>query len=398
LKVTARELQKAGDRQSARRILEFVFRREVENHNLSAANMLALAEIRLEAGEVQSAVELMRRMTLASGAPFETQEPAAALLMSTGHPQEAIGFLKELVSAAPWNAAYRSSLAQAQIAANVDVSGARKMLAAVASDKAATYEVRASSAKALKLPDSTLDFGSQELKLLASGYGLTVEASNHPFYWAARLQASQNLEPGQRAHLLRLALEDYPHGDSVRPTLLRTAMQAGDYHLAIAGMKPLVKSYWLDMNLRYGYNVFGDPDDIDDEDSDSAAESDTDTPIADPEDDEGDPTPFDKLPTTEKAELTQYVAEAFEKLDELPQALQYFKDAKRLETRIAARKQLEQQISRIREIVDQRKENSSRQPQIHDELEQSNIVRPRLTSGTSVHQKLAHSVAAHSTR
>jgi hypothetical protein len=163
-------------------------------------------------------------------------------------------------------------------------------------------------------------------------------------------------------------------------------------------MKPLVKSYWLDMNLRYGYNVFGDPDDIDDEDSDSAAESDTDTPIADPEDDEGDPTPFDKLPTTEKAELTQYVAEAFEKLDELPQALQYFKDAKRLETRIAARKQLEQQISRIREIVDQRKENSSRQPQIHDELEQSNIVRPRLTSGTSVHQKLAHSVAAHSTR
>src|SRR5437016_5731947 len=182
LKKIARDLQQAGDRQSARRILEFVFRREVEDHILNASNMLALAEIRIEDGEVQQAVELMRRMTLVAGAPFETQEPAAALLMGTGHPQEAISFLKELADAAPWNAGYRANLAQAQIAANVDAGVARKTLAAVAADKTAPYEVRAAGAKALNRPDSTLDLGSQELNLLASGERLTTEESNRPFF------------------------------------------------------------------------------------------------------------------------------------------------------------------------------------------------------------------------
>src|SRR5207302_4618084 len=110
LKETARTLQQAGDRQAARKILEFGFRREVEDHNLDSANMLALAEIRIEAGELQSAVALLRRMTLVAGAPFDAQGPAADLLMRTGHPQEAIGFLKELVNAVPWSAEYRVRL------------------------------------------------------------------------------------------------------------------------------------------------------------------------------------------------------------------------------------------------------------------------------------------------
>ena len=353
--------------------------------------MLALAEIRIEAGEVQPAAELMRRMTLVAGAPFETQEPAAALLMRAGHPQEAISFLKELVNAAPWNAGYRASLAQAQIAANVDTAAARKMLASVAIDKTAPYEVRVSGAKAFKVPDSTIDLGSQELKLLASGQALTVEESNHPFFWAARLQASEKLEPAQRAHLLRLALEDYPHGDSVRPTLLKTAMHANDYYLAIACTKPLVTGHWLEVNRRSAYSSCRDPDedDEDNEDSDIAADSNDGLLQLDAEGDEQEHTTLDKLPAKQRAEVARQIGAALEKLDELPQAIQYFKAAKRLETAVAAKKELDQEVQRIRGILDQRKENSSRQPQIHDELEQSNIVRPRLTMAAPAHQRAA---------
>ena len=37
LRKTATELQQAGDKQSARKVLEFVFTREIENRNLTAA-------------------------------------------------------------------------------------------------------------------------------------------------------------------------------------------------------------------------------------------------------------------------------------------------------------------------------------------------------------------------
>ncbi|HEV2989367.1 MAG TPA: hypothetical protein VG759_13065, partial [Candidatus Angelobacter sp.] len=396
LKATARALQQAGDRQSARRILEFVFRRELENHNLNASNMLALAEIRIEDGEVQPAVELMRRMTLVAGAPFETQEPAAALLMRTGHPHEAISFLKELADAAPWNPGYRSTLAQAQIDANVDLDAARKMLAVVAEDKTAPYEVRAAGAKALKQPGSALDPGSQELKLLASGRRLTTEESNHPFFFAARVQAAQNLEPAQGANLLRLALADYPQADSLRPTLLKIAMQAGDYHLAVASMKPLVENHWLDLNQYGRYSAYQNSDDEADDDDDSDATGYDMQAEGEPDDQE--PPSLDKLPAQQKAEIARQIGIAFEKVDELPEAIRYLKEASHLEPSVVARKQIAQEARRIREILDQRKENSSRQPQIHDELEQSNIVRPRLVMAMPAHQRISRTIAAHGRR
>ncbi|MGZ4873186.1 MAG: tetratricopeptide repeat protein, partial [Candidatus Angelobacter sp.] len=81
LRKTATDLQQAGDKQSARKLLEFVFTREIENRNLTAANMLGLADIRLQAGDLEAALALLRRMTLVVGNAFETQDPAAALLM-----------------------------------------------------------------------------------------------------------------------------------------------------------------------------------------------------------------------------------------------------------------------------------------------------------------------------
>ena len=114
LRAAARQLFDAGDKLAARRVLEFVFAREIEDHQLVAANFLGLAEIRIAAGDTPGAVELLRRLVVVVGNPFENLDPAAALLEKTGHYGEAIEFLEQLVRSAPWEATYRLRLAKAK--------------------------------------------------------------------------------------------------------------------------------------------------------------------------------------------------------------------------------------------------------------------------------------------
>ena len=85
------QLVQAGDNGSARKILEFVFTREIDEHRLDAANFLALAEVRLDSGDAPGAVELLRRLALVIGNPYENLNSAAALLEKTGHNAEAVG-------------------------------------------------------------------------------------------------------------------------------------------------------------------------------------------------------------------------------------------------------------------------------------------------------------------
>ena len=96
LRVAARQLFDSGDKQSARKVLEFVFSRELDEHKLEAANFLGLAEIRIAAGDTPGAVELLRRLVVAVGNPFENLDPAAALLEKAGQNAEAIEFLEQL--------------------------------------------------------------------------------------------------------------------------------------------------------------------------------------------------------------------------------------------------------------------------------------------------------------
>ena len=116
LRNAARDISEAGDKQSARKILEFLFGREIEGHNLVAANFLGLAEIRLAVGDTASALDLLRRLVVVVGNPYENLEPAAALLEKTRHNAEAVEFLDQLVKSAPWDASYRLRLAQAKLA------------------------------------------------------------------------------------------------------------------------------------------------------------------------------------------------------------------------------------------------------------------------------------------
>jgi tetratricopeptide (TPR) repeat protein len=110
LRRAATDLRKSGDAASSRRVLEFIYARDLRMGKLDAATFLGLAEIRLEEKDVPGAMALLRRMILVSGEPFSALDPAAALLQKKGHTAEAAEFLDTLVKAEPWNTEARTRL------------------------------------------------------------------------------------------------------------------------------------------------------------------------------------------------------------------------------------------------------------------------------------------------
>src|SRR5438270_5985561 len=368
LRKAATELQLAGDKPSANKILEFVFIREIEDRNLTAANMLGLAEIRLDSGELEGAVALLRRMTLVVGNPFETQDAAAALLVRTAHPAQAGSFLEELVKAVPWNAQYRGRLAQAQIAAKQNVEAARKDLVSIVSDKFVLYEDRVSFADGLQsaVPAS---LGSGELDYLAHGGGAAGNVvPDQRLFFAARLKAAKGGPASEQVRLLRGALEDTPGGDAARVPLLKAATEAGDYHLAIAAMQPFLSG----ISWQNSIDVARDFDDGEN---------------ATPEwQEENSNRIFAKSFVKEKAEIARDLGTAFEKTGDMDQALPYLQKAYRLEPDPKVKAQLNREVQQIRFTQRRRTANQTRRPEIHSELEQEHLVRPRLPEQTATNR------------
>ena len=126
----------------------FVLPERSKSTGSTSANFLGLAEIRIAAGDTPGAVDLLRRLVVVVGNPFENLDPAAALLEKTGHYAEAIEFLDQLVKASPWEPAYRLRLAKAKVAAGQDVDSAQKALTAIASGPDVAYAVRTQAALA----------------------------------------------------------------------------------------------------------------------------------------------------------------------------------------------------------------------------------------------------------
>jgi tetratricopeptide (TPR) repeat protein/Tfp pilus assembly protein PilF len=360
LRKSATDLQQAGDKPSARKILEFVFTREIDNRNLTAANMLGLADLRLQAGDLDGAMALLRRMTLVVGNPFETQDPAAALLMRTGHPAEAAVFLEELTRAVPWNADNRARLAEARIAAKQDLESTGKTLIAVASAPDVAYESRLDAAKSLT--GAVPDLGSKELNLMVGGQRASATDANQLFFFAARLKAAESLPAPARLSLLRSALEDNPAGEAARVPLLKAAIETGDYHLAIAVMKPYLSGAGLES---VGDNT---PSDSDEEGTTLTQDSRADDAVR----------AFSKLSAKDRAEISRDLGMAFAQTNELAQALPYLQKAYRLEPDPAVKAQINKEVQQIRAVQRRREVNRTRQPEVHSELEQGHIVRPRL--------------------
>jgi tetratricopeptide (TPR) repeat protein len=367
LRTAARQLLETGDKQSARKILEFVFAREIDEHQLNAANFLGLADIRLASGDTTGAVDLLRRLVVVVGNPFENLDPAADLLEKTGHNAEAIEFLDQLVKSAPWDASYRLRLAKARASAVQNAAASQEALASIASGPEVPYNLRLKAASALA-GQPRADLASGELNLLAGDPGAVSSGSADKFYfYEGRIKAAQAApDPQTKLQLLSHCLTDFPRRDDARVPLFQAAASLRSDEFALGILEPLLRAQFLGRVPS------------------SSADSEE-AQIVSSDSEEGDesaaPPPFQastNLSRNQQAQLARTVGETLTRLNHLADAIPYFEVARRLESSSAVRKEVVQRIVELKTTLRIQHQNSARQPLLHEALEQDRIVRPRL--------------------
>jgi len=371
LRAAARALFDSGDKQSARKLLEVVFAREIDEHRLVAANFLGLAEIRVAAGDMPDAVELLRRLVVVVGNPFANLDPAAALLEKTGHDAEAIEFLQELVKSAPWEATYRLRLAKAELSAKQDASSAQHELASITSSSENSYSLRTQAALALAgaggQSGPPVQLGSQELNLLAGGRkAVSAASADQAFFYEARLRVAQAIsDPRAQVQLLRNALADTPGRDDARIPLFQAAAVMRSDEFARSVMEPLVRQQVLRPPAAIRET------EIFDSETDLYADA------------TGELNAALRIPIAQQVQVAWLMGEVLVRLDRLNEALLYLRMAYKLEKAPDRRKQIGSKITSVRAQVRRQQLNAGRQPILHEALEQDRLVRPRLLARTA---------------
>ena len=367
LRTAARQLFESGDKQSARKILELVFAREIEEHTLVAANFLGLAEIRLASGDNAGALDLLRRLVVAVGNPFENLDPAAALLEKSGHNAEAVEFLDQLVKSAPWDSSYRLRLAKAKLAAGQDAATAQDALIAVASAPSASYDLRLKSATALA-GRAHSDLGSAELNLLAGDpAAITPAAADKFYFYAVRLKAAQKApDTPAKLRLLSHCTIDFPRRDEARVPLFQAAAAANANEYAVGVMEPLFQAQFLRSPAAVTGNDNEEEQIASSEEEDSANDADAPASAA------------MKLSRAQQAEVAQMLGDTMSRLNRLDDAVAYYESARRVESSPAIRQVLLRKIAEAKATLRIQHQNAARQPLLHEPLEQDRVVRPQL--------------------
>jgi predicted Zn-dependent protease len=388
LRNAAQALIAIGDQQSARKILEFVFSRELDEHKLAAENFLGLAEIRIANGDTAGAIELLHRLVNVVGDPYEDQDSAAALLEKTGHFAEAAAFLEPLARAIPWQPEFRLRLAAAEISAHHNIAVAQENQARVAADAHSTYEVRVAAASALSGTRRSGDFDSAELNLLAGNKNsISIAAADQLFFYDARLQAAQNSRDArQRFQILAKALADTTTRDDARLPLFYAATELHSDALALASIEELLR------RTRLAEVVSGDSSD-----DAGSPDSQQDGTNQDAMDREGlepyrleadahlaEDRATERLSPTEEVRLGESVGQALLRLRRFSDALAYFQGAASREKNSAQYKALAREITNVKARLQRQQCNAARQPILHAELEQDRLVRPRLLANAPV--------------
>ncbi|MFZ1083368.1 MAG: hypothetical protein WAN35_00230, partial [Terracidiphilus sp.] len=348
--------------QSKQIVMRFVYERALNARELTAPNFLGLASIDLDEGDVTGAISLLKRLTLISGNPFADTDSAASLLESRKKYSEVIQFLQPLTQSSPWEATLKVRLAVAMLAANTQAPQALSMLTAVASDSKATYVERIAAARALKGHGATTPTtGSMELNLLSRDSCPTEDEARKPFFVQARLDAAACApDKNARERLLFAAIAGSPSDGVLRLQYVSAAFETGQISRAIVSAEPILQN-----GSFYGQQFY--PRYRSDED----------------EGDEGQQQipAFPTLKQEEASKLTWYAIHAREKRHEDAEALTLLRNALNEEHDSARLHALENEKKILETEADRVAENEARAPQIHNELDQDRVVRPRLLTG-----------------
>jgi tetratricopeptide (TPR) repeat protein len=346
-RATGTDSKAVSDWPNARAILEYLYEREQKSHEETATDLLALADARLHTGDMDGALAALRRMTALEGDVYANFDMAAVELERSGQPGAAIEFLATLAKSVPWDASYKLRLAEAQVASDKDVVPARASFVMIAASADAPYELRMRAARdvAKAAAASSATLGSAELNLIASS-SHDVQASRQPYFVAARVAAASYIEDAkQRADLLLETLAISPEGpevEHIRFEIFEAEFGLGHDATAAAAIEPVL-----------GTLLNGDAGDGANQ-SDAAA--------------------------VDRAKLADQVATLYGRMGRNAQAVQYLADAITYETDATRRAALEARRKTILDAQAVDAENAGRRPIVSKALDQSNIVRPRVTS------------------
>ena len=367
LRIGARQLFDGGDKQSATKILEFVFARQLEEHQLVATNFLGLAEIRIADGDVAGAVTLLKRLVLVAGDAYQNMDSSAALFERTGHPAEALVFLEPLAHATPWEPSFRLRLSKAQLLVAQDQNAAAQSLAKLSAAPENPYALRVQAAAAMAGLPQPAELGSAELKLLAAGAkNITPVASDHPYFYDSRLAAARNApNVRDKMAILAKALADSPSREDARVPFFRATISIPADELALSSIEQLLQKKLLG---RVAPGNSGDEETIGTDEETDASQTEVQSPsnLA--------------LPLSQQSQLAREVALALIRLDRLDEAASYLKIAQKLEKSAAERTRITTQLLEVKTRLRRQRTNAARQPILHAELEQDRLVRPRLTA------------------
>ena len=368
LQTAAKELRDNGDTDSARRLLDFSYSRQLERRDLSAANFLGLAELRFEQERTEDALALLRRLTLVSGEPFEQFVPVAALLAKAGRHSDAAEFLSERVETVPWDVAASLKLAEARIASDQTTEASERALTEIASSAETDYESRVAAAKLLRrIGANPRDLGSDELDVLASD----VASASHAFRdydYHSRLDASEReasaRNTGSQLQLLREALAIRPEAIKPRLAAFRAARQAADHTLALATLMPLINQSSLGQQLLKQDSVF----------SETQNQSRLQPWMADQF------LSRNGLDNRERATIARELGDSAEILGRLDAASLHFQLALAIGLSPDIKQEVTEALERVEAERSRRTENAKRRPVITKNLEQDRAVRPRLST------------------
>ena len=361
LRIAAAALRQDGAASESDQLLELFYQRRLEQRDLSAANFLGLAELRLRQQRLDEARDLIQRLIRVSGEPFERHVAAATLLLANDQPDMAAQLLDERARAYPWDGDARVKLAATEARQPGDVALWKASLVAAARDPRLSYAMRVEAARALgETGGSEADLQSAELSLIARGPAPPATEAEQPGFVQARLlAAAAENDPGIRARLVRdaLALEPSETAGEPRLAVFDAARAAGDPRVAVAAIEPLFAGTSFEYLLRQPSSVFDEQtperhvDDwmLDQFLSASGFQPDRRARIA--------------------ADLAGSVAE----LDNLPPAALFYEIALRLQPSA----ELQQALDQTRAELERRTANARRRPAVRDELEQPNPVHAR---------------------
>jgi hypothetical protein len=375
LRIGARQLFDGGDKQSARKILEFVFARQLEEHQLVATNFLGLAEIRIADGDVAGAVTLLKRLVLVAGDAYQNMDSSAALFEKTSHPAEALMFLEPLANATPWEPSFRLRLSKAQLLVAQDKNAVAQSLAKLSAAPENPYALRVQAAAAMAGLPQSAELGSAELKLLAAGVkNITPAVSDHPYFYDSRLAAAQNApNVRDKIAILAKALADSPSREDARVPFFRAAVSIPADELALSSIEQLLQKKLLG---RVAPGNSGDEETFGADEETDAGQAEVQSPsnLA--------------LPLSQQSQLAREIALAMIRLDRLDEAASYLKIAQKLEKSAAERARITSQLLEVKTRLRRQSANAARQPILHAELEQDRLVRPRLVARAETPGKL----------